>query len=226
MAPELLRGDSTNSTATDAYSFGIVLYEVYSRKEPYEGEDLKKVLCQVADPNVNLRPPIPASCPPKVQTLMSECFDGVPLKRPTFEELDLQLKRMDVAKIEPGNLPSIRDRTKELLDEVFPKHVAEALRAGRPVEPQSREIVTIFFSDIVGFTKISSSLEPIKVSDMLGRLYTAFDELSHEHDIFKVETIGRLRWNRREAIETELIKVHLPVLLFFQVMPTWRSQTW
>jgi len=177
----------------------------------YEGEDLTKVLRQVADRSVNLRPPIPASCPPKIQTLMSECLDGVPQKRPTFEELDLQLRRMDVAKIEPGNLPSIKDRTKELLDEVFPKHVAEALRAGRQVEPESREIVTIFFSDIVGFTKISSNLSAIKVSDMLGRLYTAFDQLSHEHDIFKVETIGK--FSRKEAIRENSCQSQL--ILFF-----------
>ena len=51
-------------------------------------------------------------------------------------------------------------------------------------------MVTIFFSDIVGFTDISGSLEARKVADMLGRLYDKLDTLSHKHDIFKVETIG------------------------------------
>lgn len=52
-------------------------------------------------------------------------------------------------------------------------------------------IIFIYFSvDIVGFTNISSQLEPRKVADMLDRLYTKFDRLSQEHDIFKVETIG------------------------------------
>mmetsp|Transcript_18241 Transcript_18241/g.27837 ORF Transcript_18241/g.27837 Transcript_18241/m.27837 type:complete len:382 (-) Transcript_18241:219-1364(-) len=81
-------------------------------------------------------------------------------------------------------------RTDELLFELFPRHVAEALRDGRKVEPESREVVTIFFSDIVGFTTLSASMSAMKVSDMLDRLYLQFDALSKHHDIFKVETIG------------------------------------
>ena len=82
------------------------------------------------------------------------------------------------------------ERTDNLLFDVFPQHIAEALRDGRKVEPEHRDIVTIFFSDIVSFTDISSSLTPLKVSNMLDRLYNAFDELSRKHDVFKVETIG------------------------------------
>ena len=86
--------------------------------------------------------------------------------------------------------PKRSDQQDKLLEEVFPPHIAKALREGRKVEPESKECVTIFFSDIVGFTNISSSLSPLKVSDMLDRLYQKFDALSHEHDVFKVETIG------------------------------------
>lgn len=82
------------------------------------------------------------------------------------------------------------NRTENLLFDVFPKHIAEALRAGKKVEPENHPCVTIFFSDIVGFTNISSTLDPLKVSDMLDRLYNSFDALSHYHDVFKVETIG------------------------------------
>jgi len=74
-------------------------------------------------------------------------------------------------------------RTENLLFDVFPKHVAEALRSGRKVAPENHECVTIFFSDIVGFTTISSELDPMKVSDMLDRLYNSFDALSHYHDV-------------------------------------------
>ena len=79
-------------------------------------------------------------------------------------------------------------KTDELLYSVFPKHVADALRNGQKVAPENHDLVTIFFSDIVGFTDISAKLDPLKISDMLDRLYNSFDALSDYHDVFKVET--------------------------------------
>jgi class 3 adenylate cyclase len=81
-------------------------------------------------------------------------------------------------------------KTEDMLYDVFPRHIADALKQGRTVEPERKECVTIFFSDIVGFTVISGTLDPEKVSMMLHRLYTAFDALSREFAVFKVETIG------------------------------------
>ena len=99
---------------------------------------------------------------------------------------------------------SSKDKTADLLYDVFPKHVADALREGRPVEPERKDCVTIFFSDIVGFTTISSSLDPEKVSTMLHRLYTAFDALSSAHRIFKVETIGDAYMAVTNLVEDQL----------------------
>jgi class 3 adenylate cyclase len=50
----------------------------------------------------------------------------------------------------------------------------------------------IFFSDIVGFTKISEMSTPQKVCNFLDRLYQKLDDLSRDskYEIFKCETIG------------------------------------
>ena len=42
--------------------------------------------------------------------------------------------------------------------------VSAALREGRPVEPEPYDCVTIFFSDIVGFTSLSSRMQPQQVT--------------------------------------------------------------
>jgi class 3 adenylate cyclase len=188
MAPELLRRESINTAETDVYSFGVILYEVYSRKDPYEGEDPKTVLSLVADKSVRKRPPVPKNAPPQMQSLMTDCLCEEPEKRPSFEELDVRVKRIDVKSADPGQTGN-KASSISLFD-IFPRHIAETLQAGRTVEPEHRDSVTIFFSDIVGFTNISSTLPPRKVANMLDRLYTKLDALSNTHDIFKVETIG------------------------------------
>jgi serine/threonine protein kinase len=199
MAPELLRGETSNTSSSDIYSFGMILYEVFSRKDPYEGENHRDVLRMIADKKINKRPPVPRSCPPKAAELMQKCLQGEPGDRPAAEEIDAVLKLMDVANVDSGsNIYSRHNnrksgqtaRTEDLLYQLFPKHVAEALRDGRKVETESFKCVTVFFSDIVGFTNISSKFSSEKIANLLDRFFTKFDELSRIHNVFKVETIG------------------------------------
>jgi len=195
MAPELLQGISMATMSSDVYSFGILLYEVYSRQDPYEGEGVIQVLRDVADPTINKRPPVPTSCSKEIRSIMVDCLSANPTDRPTFEALDFVFKNLDATNVECGSMQLSTEvnndrRADNLLFEVFPQHIAQTLRDGRKVEPEYREMVTIFFSDIVGFTNISSTLSPMKISDLLDRLYNSFDALSHKHDVFKVETIG------------------------------------
>lgn len=191
-APEVLLGRSDNTAEADVYSFGIILYEIYSRENPYDGEPFEKVLKDICDPAIKKRPPVPDSCPVEIQSIMVDCLEAAPGDRPTFEHLDLRLKQFDVDSVQPGQTPRKHFAREDdsLLFEVFPHHIAKALREGRRVEPEFKDMVTILFCDIVGFTSISESLEPMKVANVLDRLYLKFDALSRVHNVLKIETVG------------------------------------
>lgn len=83
-----------------------------------------------------------------------------------------------------------RRMNQALLQQILPAQVAKQLLSGNKVAPEQFEEVTIFFSDVVGFTNICAAVTPIQVVKMLNDLYTVMDYCTSHFPLYKVETIG------------------------------------
>ncbi|XP_017275468.1 retinal guanylyl cyclase 2 [Kryptolebias marmoratus] len=219
-APEFLRDLPNHRKGTykgDVYSFAIILQEVVVRGPPYcmLGLPPEEIIRKVKKPPPMCRPTVaPDQAPLECIQLMKQCWSELPDRRPAFEEIfdrfkiinkgkktniiDSMLRMLeqyssnleDLIRERTEELEVEKQRTEKLLSEMLPPSVAEALKTGATVEPEYFDQVTIYFSDIVGFTTISSLSDPIEVVDLLNDLYTLFDAVLSNHDVYKVETIG------------------------------------
>ncbi|XP_052350389.1 atrial natriuretic peptide receptor 1-like [Oncorhynchus keta] len=204
----------------DVYSFGIILQEVALRHGAFylEGEPLspKEIMDRVALGEWPcLRPAVnPQIHSQELGQLMQRCWAEEPTERPEFNHIKLLLRKQNrecstnildnlLSRMEQyaNNLEElVEERTQAyheekrkaeaLLYQILPHSVAEQLKRGETVQAEAFDSVTIYFSDIVGFTAISAESTPMQVVTLLNDLYTCFDAIIDNFDVYKVETIG------------------------------------
>lgn len=94
MAPEVLN-NQPYSLEADVYSYGIVLWEVVAREIPYNGTNPMTIPVRVIRgerPNLSQ---ISSNCPESVKNLIRACLDGIPQRRPNFNQILDVLEKLD-----------------------------------------------------------------------------------------------------------------------------------
>ena len=81
-------------------------------------------------------------------------------------------------------------RSEKLLLNVLPRSIASRLKENDMRIADSHDNVTILFADIAGFTKISDTLPPAELVELLSQLFSRFDQLAAKHGLEKIKTIG------------------------------------
>ncbi|XP_034414209.1 heat-stable enterotoxin receptor [Cyclopterus lumpus] len=179
-------------------------------------EKLDKVIMSYFRPDLNFETASEKEL--EVYMLIKSCWDEDPEKRPDFKRVENCLGKI-ISKIHnqdnesymdnmirrlqmySRNLEHLveertalykaeRDRADCLNYMLLPGPVVKSLKETGVVEPELYEEVTIYFSDIVGFTTLCQYSTPMEVVDMLNDIYGGFDSIVDHHDVYKVETIG------------------------------------
>jgi len=105
--------------------------------------------------------------------------------------LEGQKERLEVMVTErTRELAEEKEKTEQLLLNTLPLKVVNDLKMNGKTEPESFDEVTVYFSDIVGFTNISTTLEPAVLIGQLNDIFTAFDNIMERHHCERIKTIG------------------------------------
>eukprot|EP01047_Picozoa_sp_COSAG01_P034817 COSAG01_NODE_2634_length_7332_cov_6393.872390_1_plen_2226_part_10 len=99
MAPEAWHGRPT--PASDVFSFGIILWELYTQQRVYTGFPHFDLQHHTVDEHISMwmatkdaRPDIPPGCPEPWALLMQACWAAEPPMRPTFDDIAAALRAM------------------------------------------------------------------------------------------------------------------------------------
>ncbi len=86
MAPEVIRHKDYDHKV-DVYSYGICLWELYTRRIPYKALGIAAKYLVVKVAKEGLRPKIPSHCPAEFARLMRMCWQQRPSDRPEFKTI-------------------------------------------------------------------------------------------------------------------------------------------
>lgn len=83
-----------------------------------------------------------------------------------------------------------QEKSEKLLLNILPKPISDRLKKGETQIADSFKEVTVMFSDLVNFTKISADIPPAELVRRISKIFSRFDQLAERYDLEKIKTIG------------------------------------
>jgi class 3 adenylate cyclase len=109
------------------------------------------------------------------------------LLQSAFMKIELQNQELSEANV---IIQNEKQKSDQLLLNILPERVAEDLKQTGKTIPEHFDDVTVLFSDIVGFTEMSSKLSPQTLINELNDLFTQYDAFADQNHCERIKTIG------------------------------------
>ncbi|KAG2385646.1 hypothetical protein C9374_003461 [Naegleria lovaniensis] len=102
----------------------------------------------------------------------------------------MTIKDMTSEKKQQTLLNEEKKNSENLLKNILPEAVGNRLKQGETFIAEKLGDITCFFSDMVGFTNLSSNMQPTELVQMLNTIVNGFDSLVEMYRLEKIKTIG------------------------------------
>ncbi|HWC60213.1 MAG TPA: adenylate/guanylate cyclase domain-containing protein [Verrucomicrobiae bacterium] len=83
-----------------------------------------------------------------------------------------------------------RQKSEDLLRNILPKAIAERMKNGEINIAERHPEATLLFADLVGFTALTATIDPVEIVNLLNEIFTAFDVLTEKAGLEKIKIIG------------------------------------
>ncbi len=83
-----------------------------------------------------------------------------------------------------------QEKSEKLLLNILPFEIARQLKSKGRAGTRQYKLVSVLFADFKGFSKVSKSLEPKDLVNILDSYFAKFDEIIGKHYLEKIKTIG------------------------------------
>ena len=171
-APEVISGSSKHDAASDVYAVGMLMYELFYRKTPYDGEIAGEIITSWRPPRLDL-----SRDRDELQQVMQSCWSSRPGDRPSISTLSRIVKNhargslADALFVEPS-------RSKLLLKSALPISVAVCLKEGRKLEPQDTD-VSLCLIQLIDVSQVA----------VVAKVHRLWDELCQAQGLYRLNTI-------------------------------------